>query len=145
MPLTVVLKLLITCRAVKMDPPLVPSTTPAQVIPSIESQQSCFRLTPSPSPALAPWPKAKSKLSSSLLSLKPTPTLATALASKSKTLWTRLSLEDQLVLMNHVCERIGDYKDGRIKFWKEISELFYEDTGILTFLIYLIFYILISS
>jgi hypothetical protein len=92
---------------------------------SMESQQFCFPVTPSPVPRTTPAPKNKPRTS------RPSSTALAAPehAPKSNTR-TRLSPDDHLILMNHVCEHMGEYIQGKIKFWKTISQLFEEDTGL---------------
>jgi len=46
----------------------------------------------------------------------------------------KLTPEDHLILMGHVCEHRGEYQKGKTTFWKTISQLFEEDTGISLFL-----------
>jgi hypothetical protein len=87
--------------------------------PSMASQQSTFRAMPTP----APKSKSQAKTSSS------TPTPAAESVSKSRSR-TRLSPDDHLTLMNQVCEHMGEYSHGKIKFWSMISEVFEDVSGL---------------
>ena len=114
-----------------MDLPQAPTATPASIVPSIESQQFNFQMTPSPAPriTLSPAPRKKSWTAGS--QSKPTTNTNADFILNIKGSRVRLSQAEQLVLMNLVCEHLHEYKDGKIKFWKLISELLEEDTGLL--------------
>jgi hypothetical protein len=54
----------------------------------------------------------------------------------------KLTPDEHLILMGHVCEHRGEYTKGKIAFWKTISQLFEEDTGnirLLSLLLYLFY------
>jgi hypothetical protein len=118
-----------------MDPPPQASdATPIQAVPTIETtsstqlRQLSLPFTPSPAPKSTPAPKRK-PLPIPASTTTPTPTPAPESALKRKT-WTKLTPDDHLVLLNHVCDHMGDFASGRIQFWKTMSELFEEDTGL---------------
>jgi hypothetical protein len=120
------LKLSISNSRQNMDPPpRPPSQTPARlsqdIVQSIEQERGysviSWAATPSPAPTVR-----------STLALEPTPTPAPPKVRKARN--PKLTPDEHLILMNHVCEHQGEYTSGKIAFWKTIGQLFEEDTGI---------------
>src|SRR5450432_442023 len=109
-----------------MDPPLRPTlSTPSTPYEHYHS-----------------WPLAPIELESQA----PTPSPARTIPSRSvaSTLGPendrkrlrpgKLTPNEHLILMGHVCEHRGEYNRGKIAFWKTISHLFEEDTSNILFI-----------
>lgn len=104
-----------------MDPPpRPPSQTPTRlsqdIVQSIEQERGysviSWALTPSPVPTVQSTPALASTPT-------PTPTPAPAQVRKARNL--KLTPDEHLILMNHVCEHQGKYTSGKIAFWKIIG------------------------
>ena len=108
-----------------VSPPPPPSPSPSfPWRPSFQSQE--FQHT---------WVTQSFELEPSYSQL-PTPSPANTASRGQKRFRTaRLTPEDHLILLGHVCEHRGEYQKGKTAFWKTISQLFEEDTGITPFFI----------
>jgi hypothetical protein len=120
------LKLLIGNSRQNTDPPpLPPSQTPTRlsrdIVQSIEQERGYSVISWAPKPSPAPAVRSTPALAS-------TPTPEPAKVRKARN--PKLTSDEHLILMNHVCEHQGEYTSGKIAFWKTIGQLFEEDTGI---------------
>ena len=98
-------------------------------VDSTATREISWSITPAPPPRRSiplvtqstPAPR-ESKLQATSARAPKTPTPKSAPASK-------VTAAEQLILINHVTQHIGEWSRGRSEFWNKIAKLFQEDTS----------------